>query len=77
MNYIELIGILAGIGTLILIIIGLSKFFAELSRNKENIKNLKTNLQKINSRLINIEKEHIRISSYFDYYFEERWRKKK
>ena len=66
MNYVELIGLLSGIGTLVLIIIGLSKFFAQLARNKEEIKNIKDNLQKINFRLVNIENEHIRISSYFD-----------
>ena len=77
MTYIEIIGVLAGIGTLILIIIGLSKFFAELSRNKENINDLKNNLQQINVRILNIENEQIRLSSYFDYYLEEKWRKKK
>ena len=76
MNYIEVIGVLAGIGTLILIIIGISKFFARLYQNRDNINYLKNSLQKINARLLDIEKEQIRISSYFDYYFEEKWRKK-
>ena len=77
MTPLEWIGIFAGIGTLIGLIIGLSKFFARMINDRRDMMSIKKDIQKINARLLNTEKEQIRLSSYFDYYLEEKWRRKK
>ena len=46
---------------------GLAKFFAKLDRDRTDIKGIKIDLQKINSRLSNIEKDHIKVSADLNY----------
>ena len=61
MNYLDLITLLVSIGALIGVIITLSKFFAGLSRTKEDLKELKNKIKNAEDKIISLEKENIKI----------------